>query len=260
MDYFFLSSLRQNAPSNLIVSYNIACQWARNLRKRTGVYPAEHSLAFRDCSKITYFIPKFHLPRHRPLCQADFSFNFTPFVGRMDGEAVERGWGAINAISSSTKEMGPGSRRDTLDDHFGDYNWRKISSMCEFGSLVCCATLTNALALAITFLRKVKEAVPARAEHTLAFEEFNAALAKPSTQAWSQLVKAWEEDKTKPNPFRATLRSKCSLYVRATMHLKLMLLQLCPGTKYSFSLQRRRRQKRTTRPFNSFTMTYRQVC
>ncbi|KAG5635682.1 hypothetical protein H0H81_010420 [Sphagnurus paluster] len=41
-------------------------------------------------------------------------------VGRTDGEAPKRGWAAVNAVTSSTKEMGPGSRHDTLDDHFGD--------------------------------------------------------------------------------------------------------------------------------------------
>ncbi|KAG1732168.1 hypothetical protein EDB19DRAFT_1831477, partial [Suillus lakei] len=31
-----------------------------------------------------------------------------------------------------TREMGPGSRRDTLDDHFNDWNWKKI---CAMGSI-----------------------------------------------------------------------------------------------------------------------------
>ncbi|KAF8995521.1 hypothetical protein BDZ89DRAFT_920324, partial [Hymenopellis radicata] len=54
-----------------------------------------------------------------------YSFNTTPKVGRTDGEAPERGWAASNGAAASTKEMGPGSRLDTLDDHFGDQNWRK---------------------------------------------------------------------------------------------------------------------------------------
>jgi hypothetical protein len=32
-------------------------------------------------------------------------------------------------MAASTREMGPGSRRDTLDDHFGDRNWAKITQM-----------------------------------------------------------------------------------------------------------------------------------
>jgi hypothetical protein len=78
---------------------------------------------------MRFLVPKFHLPAHIPKCQADYSFNFTPFVGRTDGEAPERGWSETNAMAASTKEMGPGSRRDTLDDHFGDHNWGKIAKM-----------------------------------------------------------------------------------------------------------------------------------
>lgn len=79
----------------------------------------------------TYLVPKFHLYAHQTDCQINYSFNLTPGVGRTDGEAPERGWAAMNPVASSTKEMGPGSRRDTLDDHFRDYNWRKIVALRE---------------------------------------------------------------------------------------------------------------------------------
>jgi hypothetical protein len=39
------------------------------------------------------------------------------------------GWANINPAAQSTKEMGPGTQRDTLDDHFGDWNWKKIIKM-----------------------------------------------------------------------------------------------------------------------------------
>jgi hypothetical protein len=128
MDYFFLSSLRQGAPPRLTVSYDIACQWSRRLGDRCRLYGPEASDIFAQY-QIQYLVPKFHLPAHIQHCQAHYSFNFTPCVGRTDGEAPERGWSAINAVAGSTKQMGPGSRRDTLDDHFGDYNWRKIASI-----------------------------------------------------------------------------------------------------------------------------------
>jgi hypothetical protein len=28
--------------------------------------------------------------------------------------------------------MGPGSRHDTLDDYFGDWNWKKVIGLGEF--------------------------------------------------------------------------------------------------------------------------------
>jgi hypothetical protein len=130
MDYFFLSTLRQNPPHRVVVSYDISCQWARNIIKRLLAYPIFLATIFWTLL-LTYVVPKFHLAAHVLSCQASFSLNFTPNVGRTDGEAPERGWAATNAVANSTKEMGPGSRRDTLDDHFGDYNWRKVSSMCK---------------------------------------------------------------------------------------------------------------------------------
>ncbi len=99
------------------------------MSKRATVYPSEAVGARYHQLSIKYLVPKFHLYAHRNECQNNYSFNFTPNVGRTDGESPERGWAAMNPVSSSTKEMGPGSRRDTLDDHFGDYNWRKVISM-----------------------------------------------------------------------------------------------------------------------------------
>ncbi|PBK91046.1 hypothetical protein ARMGADRAFT_1032119 [Armillaria gallica] len=94
MDYFVLSTLSDDMPPEL-----------RN---------------------ILYLVPKFHLPAHVLKCRDNFFFNFSAGVGHTDGEAPEHGWAATNALAASTKEMGPGTRQDTLDDHFGDYNWRKI--------------------------------------------------------------------------------------------------------------------------------------
>lgn len=129
MDYIFLSSLGQNAPEHILVSYDIVCQWMRNLLLRCSIYPDPDLI---NKFIINYLIPKFHLNAHQPSCHVTYSFNYTPNVGRTDGEAPERGWAAMNPVANSTKEMGPGSRRDTLDDHFGDINWRKVTGLGEF--------------------------------------------------------------------------------------------------------------------------------
>lgn len=129
MDYCFLWSIKQNPPASVVVSYDIACQWSKNLLARRAVYSPSLVAPTVD---LRYFIPKFHIYAHRDQCQYNYSFNYRPWVGRTDGEAVERSWSALNGLASSTKEMGPGSRRDTLDDHFADYNWRKITSLSQF--------------------------------------------------------------------------------------------------------------------------------
>jgi hypothetical protein len=131
MDYMFFSSLQHSEHLEIVVSYDIACQWSINLWERMKLYP--HWMQTDPSGKSFHFlVPKFHLPAHVMACQTPFSFNFNRHVGRTDGEAPERGWAQINLVGTSTSEMGPGHRRDTLDDHFSDGNWRKTTSMGQF--------------------------------------------------------------------------------------------------------------------------------
>ena len=123
-----------------LVSYDIACQWSKNLWARLRKYPSSFS---HLSNSITFLIPKFHLPAHREYCRAYYSFNLSVHVGRTDGEAVERGWAFVNAFAGSTKEMGPGSRRDKLDDVFGDYNWRKVTQLRKYPGFVMTTTDTD---------------------------------------------------------------------------------------------------------------------
>ena len=91
MDYLFISTLRHSADIvELVVSYDIVCQWSRNFWERMAVY--SHSIRVDHTGQKNYhfLIPKFHLPAHIKACQTVFSFNFNRHVGRTDGEAPER--------------------------------------------------------------------------------------------------------------------------------------------------------------------------
>lgn len=128
MDYLFFSSLENTPLRWLVVSYDIACQWHKNIWDRMRIFPHERQILHgMEC--IKFLVPKFHLPAHIEACNIAFSFNLTKGVGRTDGEAPERGWADANRLAGSTKEMGPGSRRDTIDDHFNDWNWKKIIAL-----------------------------------------------------------------------------------------------------------------------------------
>ncbi|TFY55987.1 hypothetical protein EVJ58_g7906 [Rhodofomes roseus] len=186
MDYLFASSVQHTTPGadkiRLVVSYDIACQWSTNLWSRMSRYERQWDY---DARTITFLIPKFHLPAHQESCQTKYSFNYIKGVGRTDGEGVERGWAAVKGFSGSTKEMGPGSRRDVLDDAFGDYNWRKVTH------------------LARTLLDRMKSAVIESAEQTVIFEELTAVTDRVRVVEWKQQVEAWEEG-ADFNPFVAT--------------------------------------------------------
>lgn len=125
MDYIFYLTLMLQEVHNIVVSYDIVCQWHKNLMDRLTVidpmcYLLDDKIGWR------FLVPKFHLPAHVVKCRANYSFNYTKGVGRTDGEAPERGWAPANKLAPSTREMGPGHCRDTLDSHFGDENHKKV--------------------------------------------------------------------------------------------------------------------------------------
>ncbi|KAJ3007171.1 hypothetical protein NUW54_g3646 [Trametes sanguinea] len=158
MDYLLHSSLSTTTVPSSTISYDIACQYSVKLRRRFDAY----SYATRE------------EPDH-PLGEC----------GRLDGEGVERGWALANLAAPSTKEMGPGSRRDLLDDVFADQNWHKITKLPE------------------ALLTRIKAAVPQREVHVAAFDEYHAALPSEQTSVWLKAVEAWEANPSNSNPFLA---------------------------------------------------------
>ncbi|KAF9017820.1 hypothetical protein BDZ89DRAFT_1140448 [Hymenopellis radicata] len=200
MDYAVCLALRSNAPPDIVLSYDIACQWRKKFGLRIAMYP-EWLRPPQPAASITYLIPKFHLPAHIAPCRYLYSFNYTPGVGRTDGEAPERGWAASNGAAASTKEMGPGSRLDTLDDHFGDQNWRKFAWMPH------------------KILKKIKEAVKQREEHVVGFVGFEMSIEnQASIPEWRRAVLKWEQDPhgvgAKANPFIPVVRQLSDAAVR----------------------------------------------
>jgi hypothetical protein len=116
----------------VFLSYDIACQyWINFFQCMTAHFPQAWSVNLERVN-FRFLVPKFHLPAHITSCHWRYSFNFMRSVGRTEGEAPERGWPALNRLASTTKEMGPGARRDTMDEHMGDSNWQKVVDMGEF--------------------------------------------------------------------------------------------------------------------------------
>jgi hypothetical protein len=127
--------LSTTGVTDVLISYDIACQWSRNLQARLERLPSnirKTILQLVISKGVDTVIPKFHLPAHKVECHSQYSLNYRVGAGRVDGEAPERVWGSINGAADSTKEMKEGHRHDTLDDTIGDMNWRKISHLGKF--------------------------------------------------------------------------------------------------------------------------------
>ncbi|RDB18343.1 hypothetical protein Hypma_000426 [Hypsizygus marmoreus] len=189
MDYLFFSSIKDTELVEVVVSYDIVCQWSIKVWDRMRQYLHHMHVDHEGGRNFVFLIPKFHLPAHIMACQTVFSFNYNTGVGRTDGEAPERGWSHINPVATSTREMGPGSRQDTLDDHFGDWNWKKTTLM------------------AISLLRKIKNAVSDRSDQVFRYHQFELGIPKHHVDRWKEELKLWEDDHRNPNPFETRYKS-----------------------------------------------------
>ncbi|KAJ3714963.1 hypothetical protein C8R42DRAFT_725909 [Lentinula raphanica] len=183
MDYAFGSFLRHHDPAlTKVVSYDIACQWHKNLVRRVRSLP---SLVSWDLSlqKIFFAIPKLHIHGHQLSCQLNFSLNWLWGAGRTDGEGVERPWAHLGPIASSTRDMGPGSRHGTMNDHFGHWNWVKLTGL---GSLL---------------LKRYRIAIQELDIHREGLTEFTEGKGS-DTVRWEKMIRDWEAELDKPEKDR----------------------------------------------------------
>ncbi|PPQ77567.1 hypothetical protein CVT26_006159 [Gymnopilus dilepis] len=185
MDYVFISAIHTYMLLLILISYDVACQWFKNLFSRLeDAWPPEPQLP--SVARLIPAIPKLHEPMHNTANHQVFSLNYIPGVGLSDLECPERVWSAHNALGNSTKTQGPGSRHDVLDDHFGFWNWQKFVGMGR------------------TLLRKYRAAVAARNIQNEGHRGLTTSLGEDLVQAWEDMCVAWEQDtfpKQKKNPY-----------------------------------------------------------
>ncbi|KAF8143615.1 hypothetical protein K438DRAFT_1993757 [Mycena galopus ATCC 62051] len=108
-----------------MISYDIVCQWWINLKERLTKLPSPMRLTL-VLALIRFVIPKMHIRGHLWACMMLFSLNYVPGSAQTDGKGIERPWAHIGGVGTSTREMGPGSREDTLNAHWGSWNWQKL--------------------------------------------------------------------------------------------------------------------------------------
>ncbi len=83
MDYAVLSTLRLGAPWQLVISYDITCQWTVNFWEHVSVYGPDFAPPQLP-ENVIGLVPKFHLPAHILECQQIFlSITLPTWLGRM---------------------------------------------------------------------------------------------------------------------------------------------------------------------------------
>ncbi|KAJ7209468.1 hypothetical protein GGX14DRAFT_364154 [Mycena pura] len=189
MDYILLSSLMGVKVKELAISYDIACQWSKNLPKRAVDVAGLPSIS-TDLSafSIQYAVPVWHAGAHELECQVENSLTYADGVGRTDGESIERMWATLNPIAYSTKEMGEGARHDSIEDRVDHINYEKNVG---FGR---------------TLLRKLIVAIDERTNQAAEVEDLESTVDIEFRQKWRQQIDEWRLDSSNPNPY--LVRSK----------------------------------------------------
>ncbi|RDX39693.1 hypothetical protein OH76DRAFT_1367263 [Lentinus brumalis] len=186
IDYILASSVKGAGVRRILDSYDVGCEHEKGFFVRAQEFPELIKLDLPRNSWV-FVVPKFHVSAHKPECQGMFSPHYVPYSARFDGEHVERLWAFLNPAASSLKEMGPGARKETLDDLCSFNNWRKT---VKFGEQL---------------LRLMVEALPEAMVHKKEFEAFDAKLRRErpgEVKQWEDMVLAWEQDRRgSPSPF-----------------------------------------------------------
>lgn len=136
IDYVVLMAILGIAVLRIVFMYDIACQWFKNLPKRMLEFPA--AMRLREGTKVEAGIPSWHINGHGANCRSNFALANKEGVGRTCGEEVETTWAQSNQLGTSTREMGPGARHATLNDHWGGSNICKIVGFRECFTLCFC--------------------------------------------------------------------------------------------------------------------------
>ncbi|KAJ7475547.1 hypothetical protein B0H11DRAFT_2158492 [Mycena galericulata] len=162
----------------VVVSYDIACQYAINFWSRMLAMPETMRLKIPPAN-VRWKVPNFHLSAHKKKCHSAYSFHWMWGAGMTHGEGVEQNWAFSNGAAPSTRLMGPGSRQSTLEDIFGFHNYDRVLAMHR--------VLPKRLAVSI------KEG----SKHKTALDAFTAGLEehRPEEVAdWKAWVLRWEAE------------------------------------------------------------------
>jgi hypothetical protein len=115
----------------IFITYDIACQWSKNLNKRMEEFP--EYMRIPVTTKVDTAVPSWHINGHGQPCREEFSIGLMKGVGRTCGEEVESSWSHTNPLAASVREMGPAARHEALNDHWNGSNFHKIVGFSKLG-------------------------------------------------------------------------------------------------------------------------------
>ena len=128
-DYAFASTVCRDLEAgirHIVVTYDIACQWGKEVRQRLEEYESTKDITLRSLSSLRFAVPKFHLIGHGKSCHLNYNLAFMRGVGMTHSESVETIWSHSTSLALWSQENGPQAHHTLLDAHWSGWNWRKL--------------------------------------------------------------------------------------------------------------------------------------
>ncbi|KAF9030409.1 hypothetical protein BJ165DRAFT_1535713 [Panaeolus papilionaceus] len=183
MDYIVFSALCSVQVPQIFITYDIACQWLKNLNKRMTADKFPPELKINNKTSLKFAIPSWHINGHGQSCCKNFNIGYTKGAAKTCGEEPEVSWLHTNPLAASLREMGEGAQHETLNDHYMGWNFR------------CVVSLRTHLS------KHIKEAHLMKICHEGIYSQMCKTFTPSVITQWTNMVEKWEKDSSSPNPF-----------------------------------------------------------
>ena len=195
MDYSIFKALNFNMGGIevALICYDVMCQWSVHMKHR--VTDSRH-LKIPDGLELRLGIGLFHIHGHQDTCLARYSPSFIEGGRQIDGETIETLWAPLNEISRSTRGMTTSHRREVIDDHMNDSNWKKL---VDLGRLLLTGTASELTEIhaANAISKRYCKALSGATLSSVAFDNIDRSASADSIRVW-----AAEEERAKRERMR----------------------------------------------------------
>lgn len=223
VDYAFASAVSRELAAGIprvVVTYDIACQWGKNLRQRLSQYTATKNINLGSLQSLRFAVPKFHLIGHGKSCNLDYNLAFIRGVGMTHGESVETIWSHSTSLATWSRENGPHARHALLDTHWSGWNWRKLIHLREpLRCRVPSTSLTTPPRTGPQLEKNLEKAWKSAKDQNNILTTLTNSLNPTLIKTWTAMMDTYYLDSSKPNPFEEPVLSE---YVFVALFFVLM--------------------------------------
>ncbi|TRM57974.1 hypothetical protein BD626DRAFT_411071, partial [Schizophyllum amplum] len=186
MDFVFWSAIKGKRVANIMLTYDIGCQWKKNLHTRALKLPENYkptTSTGRPIFNIDVRLPVWHGNVHEIACRTANSMRYAGGAGKPDGEGPERIWAAMNSMATATKEMGEGVRDGVIEGWTAHHNTQKNVGQRP------------------VLDRRLKIAQVQNEQRAQELRDIENSLDEETLATWRGMYTNYEGNNTLPNPF-----------------------------------------------------------